>query len=258
MVFQSYKSIYVGRNILDCWWHLSVGDPRSEISALNLSFFTITDSIALSLNRAVDSEVKDRLALTLKPVSDAPFCWAGTGVNSSSRCLLMDVTFGISFKCYIWHIGAVTIALLWWVDVTCITVVGCNIQIIEKTSRCSWYQEQLSIHRTEIVIGSTSTIFVLPFAWNKEQGRCQTLNLGWAREEHFLILLLFSHIFPHFGPPTGRPAHPEKALAMSLTKKLFYCFGIRKIWYFTYCITKIWIKALDCYLYLQWVELNYI
>ena len=27
------------------------------------------------------------------------------------------------------------------------------------------------------------------------QGRSQTLNLGWAREEHFLILLLFSPIF---------------------------------------------------------------
>ena len=34
-----------------------------------------------------------------------------------------------------------------------------------------------------------------------EQGRSQTVNLGWAREEHFLkflILLLFSSIFPKF------------------------------------------------------------
>ena len=31
-----------------------------------------------------------------------------------------------------------------------------------------------------------------------QQGRSQIFNLGWAREDHFLILLLFSSIFPVF------------------------------------------------------------
>ena len=53
------------------------------------------------------------------------------------------------------------------------------------------------------------------------QGRSQTLNLGWAREEHFLIFPHYSVIFfhfssicPHFLPqfdaPGGRLAHPGR------------------------------------------------
>ena len=34
--------------------------------------------------------------------------------------------------------------------------------------------------------------------WEFTQERSQTLNLGWAREEHFLIILLFSPIFTQF------------------------------------------------------------
>ena len=52
------------------------------------------------------------------------------------------------------------------------------------------------------------------------KGYGQTLNLGWARKEHFLILL-FSPIFPHFLPQFGLPGGggwclPGKALAMPL------------------------------------------